>query len=406
MPARDLAIVISPEVSGVTKSAVGGRPVGEYLIEELRKLETLEVRLLIDRGPTNSGAPDVEGSVQFPLSALDARDFARRAVLVIDARAWLPRSSLIELLSRARESPSGLRVVTGDSTATGELLTLAVYFPVGQMRGSLNRARTVSGQGIEHVLSEGALDKTVSAQASELGDPGPRLLIQSYLDVFKIEEHVLLDRAHKAMERGLRIRDPRQVWIRGDLVYGSDVEIDVNVILEGSVVLGNNVRIGAHSVLRDARIGDATRVHPFSLVEGASVGADCTIGPYARIRPTTTIRDRVQIGNFVELKNADIAAGCRINHHSFIGDATIAEEVTIGAGTITCNHDGVGFNQTVIERGAYIGSGCNLVAPVRIGEGATIGAGSTITRDVPPAQLTLARAPQTTVQNWRGPKRR
>jgi len=248
------------------------------------------------------------------------------------------------------------------------------------------------------------LSRVASVAAAHLGEAGLAILIDSFADLSTVERHILLDRANSAMERGVRMRDPHQVWLRGELVCGANVELDINVIIEGIVDLGAGVRVGANSILRDARIGPNTRIHPFSLVEGASIGTDGLIGPYARIRPGTNMGDRVQIGNYVEIKNSHIGSSTRINHHAFIGDASIDDEVTIGAGTITCNHDGVRINRTVVERGAYIGSGCNLVAPVRIGERATVGAGSTITRDVPASKLTLARAQQTTIENWRGPK--
>jgi bifunctional UDP-N-acetylglucosamine pyrophosphorylase/glucosamine-1-phosphate N-acetyltransferase len=208
------------------------------------------------------------------------------------------------------------------------------------------------------------------------------------------------------MEKGVRIRDPRQIWLRGELVAGLDVEIDINVIVEGKVVLGDGVTIGANCILKDSEIGPKTRINPFSLVERASIGADCIVGPYGRVRPASAIGDGVQIGNYVEIKSSEIGSRSRINHHAFIGDAAVAEDVTIGAGTITCNHDGVRVNRTIIERGAYIGSGCNLVAPLRIGERATVGAGSTITEDVPAATLTVARSKQMTIANWKGPKER
>ena len=217
----------------------------------------------------------------------------------------------------------------------------------------------------------------------------------------------MTDRKIEALLRqGVRILDPRTLHIRGDVMCGTDVEIDINVIFEGTVILQDGTRVGAHSILKDAQIGPKTTIKPFSMVEGSTVGADAAIGPYARIRPGCTIGDRSSIGNFVEIKSARIGAGARINHHAFIGDATLAENVTIGAGTITCNHDGAGSTQTVIERNAYIGSGCKLVAPLRIGEGATVGAGSTNTEDVPAGKLTLARSRQTTIDNWQGPRSR
>jgi bifunctional UDP-N-acetylglucosamine pyrophosphorylase/glucosamine-1-phosphate N-acetyltransferase len=166
------------------------------------------------------------------------------------------------------------------------------------------------------------------------------------------------------------------------------------------------VKIGAHSILRNCRIGDKTSINPFSLVEQSHVGSNSFVGPYGRIRPGSVVGDNVQIGNYVEIKNSRVGDGSRINHHTFIGDATLDQNVTIGAGTITCNHDGFGAQQTIIERGAYIGSGCNLVAPLHIGENAIVGAGSTIASDVPAAKLTLARPRQTTIEDWQGPKTR
>jgi bifunctional UDP-N-acetylglucosamine pyrophosphorylase/glucosamine-1-phosphate N-acetyltransferase len=189
------------------------------------------------------------------------------------------------------------------------------------------------------------------------------------------------------------------------LICGSDVEVEPNVIFEGRVVLGSGVRIGAHCIVKESEIGANTRINPYSSIEHAVIGTSATVGPYARIRPGSHIADAVQIGNYVEIKNSEIGSRTRINHHTFIGDATLGEDVTVGAGTITCNHDGVRVNRTVIERGAYVGSGCNLVAPLRVGEGATIGAGSTITEDVPAMKLTLARPRQATIEHWRGPRR-
>lgn len=207
-------------------------------------------------------------------------------------------------------------------------------------------------------------------------------------------------------QQGVRFRDVRSAYVRGELQCGSDVEIDINVIFEGSNTLADGVRIGANVILKDCCVGANTAIKPFTMMEGTTVGADTAIGPYARLRPGTIIGERSSIGNFVEIKNSRIGAGARINHHAFVGDADLAESVTIGAGTITCNHDGVGSVPTVIERGVYVGSNCTLIAPLRIGADATIGAGSTITRDVPAGCLTLARSTQTTIESWPGPRRR
>ena len=197
--------------------------------------------------------------------------------------------------------------------------------------------------------------------------------------------------------------DPKRIDVRGELSCGRDVQIDVNCVFEGRVVLGDNVRVGANCVLREVRGGAGTRIEPFSLLEQAEIGADCRIGPYARIRPGTRLADEVHIGNFVELKNSQVGFNSKINHLSYVGDTTVGAKVNIGAGTITCNYDGANKHRTVIEDGAFIGSDTQLVAPVTVGKGATIGAGSTITRDTPAGELSLSRAKQITITGWKRP---
>jgi bifunctional UDP-N-acetylglucosamine pyrophosphorylase/glucosamine-1-phosphate N-acetyltransferase len=230
------------------------------------------------------------------------------------------------------------------------------------------------------------------------------LLLDGYDDVARLEASVLQQRAVAAMANGVWLRDPNRVYIRGSLAGGANVTIDVDVIFEGDVILGDDVRVDAHCIVRGANIRANTWLKAFSLVEDANIGSGCIVGPYARIRPASSIGDKCQVGNFVEVKSSTIGAGSRINHHSFIGDAVLGERVTIGAGTITCNHDGTKTNHTVIGQDAYIGSGCKLVAPLRVGGAATIGAGSTITEDVPAGTLTLARSRQVTIPHWRGPR--
>ena len=220
------------------------------------------------------------------------------------------------------------------------------------------------------------------------------------------EREVLLKKAYKLIASGVVVRDPQRLDIRGSLVCGKGVEIDINVIFEGDVILEDGVIIGANCILRNCKVGKDTQINPFSLVEESIIGEKSFVGPYGRLRPGSRVGDSVQIGNFVEIKNANVASMCRINHHSFVGDADLAENVTIGAGTITCNHDGIGINLTTIEEGAYIGSGCNLVAPLKINANSTIASGSTITEEVAGDTLTIARSRQVNIKNWKGPKSR
>ena len=218
------------------------------------------------------------------------------------------------------------------------------------------------------------------------------------------EREELLKKAYKLIAAGVVVRDPQRLDIRGTLLCGKGVEIDINVVFEGDVLLEDGVIIGANCILRNCKIGKDTQINPFSLVEEAIIGEKSFVGPYGRLRPGSKVGDNVQIGNFVEIKNANISSKCRINHHSFVGDSDLGENVTIGAGTITCNHDGISVHRTTIEDGAYIGSGCNLVAPLKINANSTIASGSTITEEVAGDTLTIARSRQVNIKNWKGPK--
>ena len=312
-------------------------------------------------------------------------------VLVLDCRAWFPADEAIDAWCKPVQPLQAFRIVGQQSE------TLAVYLEGAEL------GRSAAGRGLNQACEYVLAGRSPLAREGQIiGSSG--MLIDGYDDVARLEAWVLQRRAADVMSKGVWLRDPGSVYIRGSLVCGANVIVDPDVIFEGDVVLGDNVRVDAHCIVRGANIRDNTWVKAFSLIENADVGAGCIIGPYARIRPGSTIGDECQIGNFVEVKSSTVGAGSRINHHSFIGDAVLADRVTIGAGTITCNHDGTKTNQTIIGQDAYIGSGCKLVAPVHIGHGATIGAGSTITEDVPASTLTLARSRQVTIPHWRGPR--
>ncbi|MDO4710231.1 MAG: bifunctional UDP-N-acetylglucosamine diphosphorylase/glucosamine-1-phosphate N-acetyltransferase GlmU [Pseudomonadota bacterium] len=217
-------------------------------------------------------------------------------------------------------------------------------------------------------------------------------------------ERAFQRRAVKALcSQGMRFADPVRVDVRGQVQAGMDVEVDIDVIFEGEVVLEEGVRIGPFCRLKNVHIAAGTHIHAHCDLEGAQVGANSRIGPYARLRPGATLAEGVHIGNFVEVKKSSLGQGSKANHLSYIGDADIGSGVNIGAGTITCNYDGVNKFRTVIGDGAFIGSNSALVAPVEVGAGATIGAGSTVTRSAPEGQLTLARARQQTLPEWQRP---
>ncbi len=211
--------------------------------------------------------------------------------------------------------------------------------------------------------------------------------------------------AERLMRQGLTLRDPARFDLRGTLTVGRDVEIDVNVLIVGDVTLGDDVRVGANTVIRNSRIGDGVQIFENCVIDRAEVGAASIIGPFSRLRPETVLSERVHVGNFVEIKKSEVAEGSKINHLSYVGDTTVGRSVNIGAGTITCNYDGAFKHRTIIGDDAFIGSDTQLVAPVEVGAGATIGAGSTITRDAPPEALTLSRPRQTSIPGWSRPRK-
>jgi bifunctional UDP-N-acetylglucosamine pyrophosphorylase/glucosamine-1-phosphate N-acetyltransferase len=222
-----------------------------------------------------------------------------------------------------------------------------------------------------------------------------------------LERVFQLEKAGQLMQDGVTLRDPTRFDLRGEITaLGTDIEIDINVILEGKVSIGNHVRIGANTIIKNAVIADNVEILPNTLIEDATIGASSRIGPYARIRPKTELGEKVNIGNFVEIKKTKVADGSKINHLSYIGDAQVGSKVNIGAGTITCNYDGVNKFQTIIEDGAFIGSDSQLIAPVTVRRNATIGAGSTITKDTPEEQLTLTRSKQVSISTWQRPTKK
>ena len=208
------------------------------------------------------------------------------------------------------------------------------------------------------------------------------------------------------MDKGVTLLDPARIDIRGKLTCGRDCEIDVNCVFEGDVVLADRVSIGPNCILRDVNVASGTRIEAFCHLDGAQIGANCRIGPYARLRPGTFLAKEVHIGNFVEVKASNIGEGSKANHLSYVGDSDVGRNVNVGAGTITCNYDGVNKHRTVIEDDVFIGSDTQLVAPVRVGKGATIGAGTTLTQDAAAGRLTLSRPRQTTIANWLRPEKK
>ncbi|UJP06121.1 MAG: bifunctional UDP-N-acetylglucosamine diphosphorylase/glucosamine-1-phosphate N-acetyltransferase GlmU [Nitrosomonas sp.] len=229
--------------------------------------------------------------------------------------------------------------------------------------------------------------------------------VNSKRQLAELERLCQREYADRLLDQGVQLADPTRIDIRGRLNCGTDVEIDVNCVFEGNVRLGDDVKVHGHCVLKNVSVAAGSVILPFSLIEDTEIGESCKIGPYARIRPGTRLSDKVHIGNFVEVKNSRIASGSKANHLSYIGDSIVGTNVNVGAGTITCNYDGANKYQTIIEDDVFIGSDTQLIAPVKISKGSTIGAGSTITKETPENQLTLSRVKQISIAGWQRPQK-
>lgn len=276
----------------------------------------------------------------------------------------------------------------------------------GKLKSWLGRLKNNNAQG-EYYLTdiiEMAVGEHISVITNQPSTEDEVMGVNNRMQLSHLERVFQLEQAASLMEQGVTLRDPARFDLRGTLEsLGQDIEIDINVILEGKNTIGSNVTIGANTRIKNSIIGDHVEILDNCIIEDAVIGAGSRIGPFARLRPETVLGVNVHIGNFVEIKKSDVAEKSKINHLSYIGDTTVGSNVNIGAGTITCNYDGVNKFRTVIEDGAFIGSDTQLVAPVRVGKNATIGAGSTITKDSPENQLTVSRAKQVSVSGWQRP---
>ncbi len=297
---------------------------------------------------------------------------------------------------------------TPEELAIKEVNTGILCLPAGKLAQWLNRLNNNNAQG-EYYLTD------VIGMASAAGErvipchPAAEwevLGINSRAQLAQLERLHQHNLAAQLMDEGVTLIDPARIDIRGKLTCGRDVLIDINAVFEGEVVLGDGAHIGANCVLKNVELAAGVQLKPFCHLEGARVGARAVIGPYARLRPGTELAEETHIGNFVELKNAQVGFNSKINHLSYVGDATVGRKVNIGAGTITCNYDGANKFRTVIEDDVFIGSDTQLIAPVTVGKGATLGAGTTLTKDAPPGQLTLSRAKQLTLNGWQRPTKK
>jgi bifunctional UDP-N-acetylglucosamine pyrophosphorylase / glucosamine-1-phosphate N-acetyltransferase len=286
-----------------------------------------------------------------------------------------------------------------------EVNTGILVAPTGKLRqwlASLSNDNAQQEYYLTDIIARAVADgvPVVSAQPDAIWET---LGVNSKVQLAELERIHQRNIANALLEQGVTLADPARIDVRGTLSCARDVSIDVNCVFEGQVELADNVKIGANCVIRNARIASGATIQPFCHIEEATVGAGSVIGPYARLRPGTELAHDVHIGNFVEVKNSQVAAHSKANHLAYVGDATVGARVNIGAGTITCNYDGANKFRTVIEDDAFIGSDTQLVAPVRVGKGATLGAGTTLTKDAPEGKLTVSRPKQITIEGWQRP---
>ncbi len=426
---------------------VGGQPMLQRVLDTARVLEPSQ--LIVVYGHGGQAVPDALGptavtwveqteqlgtghAVQQAMPWVDPGN----AVLVLygDVPLVLPETLTpltdlasgvgINLLTITLDEPSGYgriirmrdgsiaRIVeekdaTHQERAVHEINTGILCAPAERLNAWLGRLDNANVQGEYYLTDCIAASVADGLPVAGLSATSPEevLGINDKQQLARVERIFQRRQADDLLRRGVTLADPARLDVRGTVAIGQDVSIDANVILEGHVALGDGVTIGANCVIKDAQLANGAHVLPHSLIEAAVIGPAARIGPFARIRPDTELGPDVHIGNFVEVKKSRIAAGSKVNHLSYIGDTRIGKQVNVGAGTITCNYDGANKHVTDIGDDVFIGSDTQLVAPVSVGDGATIGAGSTITKDAPAGQLSLSRPKQVNVPNWTRPKK-
>ncbi|WP_302176046.1 bifunctional UDP-N-acetylglucosamine diphosphorylase/glucosamine-1-phosphate N-acetyltransferase GlmU [uncultured Hydrogenophaga sp.] len=366
--------------------------------------------VLPDDGVTLVLSGDVPLTQPDTLQALlQACDGQRLALLTLDLPDPTGYGRIVRTASGDVQAIVEHKDATDAQRAIREIYSGIMAVPTRLLRGWLARLDNRNAQG-EYYLTDVvkfAVADGLNVVAHRIVDAVQVAGVNSPLQLAELERAFQQRHAQALMEQGVRLADPGRLDVRGELVCGQDVEIDVNCVFEGRVDLGDGVRIGANCVIANARIEAGAVIHPFTHIDGEKagvrVGEGALVGPFARLRPGADLGREVHIGNFVEVKNSTLAAGAKANHLAYLGDATVGERVNYGAGSITANYDGANKHRTVIEADVHVGSNCVLVAPVTIGKGGTVGAGSTITKDAPAGALSVARGKPVTIAGWQRP---
>ncbi|NRO95309.1 UDP-N-acetylglucosamine diphosphorylase/glucosamine-1-phosphate N-acetyltransferase [Paraburkholderia sp. NMBU_R16] len=417
---------------------LAGRPLLSHVIETARMLSPTRIVVVVGHGgeavQQAVAAPDIKFAVQHEQlgtghavqQALPLLDPAQPTLVLYGDVPLTKASTLKRLVDAAVDGRYGLLTVTLDDPhgygrivrdpagyvvriveqkdATLEELRIAeintgiVVTPTAQLAMWLGSLKNDNAQGEFYLTDvvERAIEAGFDVVTTQPDEEWETLGVNSKAQLAELERIHQRNVAEALLQAGVTLADPARLDVRGALICGRDVSIDVNCVFEGEVTLGDDVSVGAHCVLRNATIGAGTRIEPFTHVDGAAVGERTVLGPYARLRPGTALADEVHIGNFVEVKNAALGRGSKANHLTYIGDADVGARVNVGAGTITCNYDGANKHRTVIEDDVFVGSDTQLVAPVRVGRGVTIAAGTTVWKDVPEDTLVLNEKTQRT----------
>lgn len=425
---------------------LAGKPMLAHVLDNARKLNPDRIVVVVGHGADRVKAafanqPDLQFALQVPqhgtghavqqaAALLLEGDTQQDATLVLYGDVPLVQAETLQRLLDARNQgmavltetlsdPTGYgRIVRNDkgevvrivehkdaSTAEhgiNEVNTGILVAPTVKLKDWLSRINNDNAQG-EYYLTDTvglSVQDGLPVHAAQPSASWETLGVNSRVQQAQLERNWQGEQARRLLEQGVTLVDPARFDLRGSLVCGRDVFIDVGCVFEGRVELADGVRIGPHCVVKDAVIGAGTQVDAFSHIQEATIADDARIGPYARLRPGADIGSQAHVGNFVEIKKSTLGQGSKANHLAYIGDTQVGARVNIGAGTITCNYDGVNKHQTIIEDDAFIGSDTQLVAPVKVGRGATLGAGTTLTKDAPAGQLTISRSQQKTIEGW------
>lgn len=425
---------------------LAGKPMLAHVLDNARKLNPDRIVVVVGHGAERVKAafadqPDLQFALQAPqqgtghavqqAAALLLEDKAGQdATLVLYGDVPLVQTGTLQRLLDVRNQgmavltetlidPTGYgRIVRNDDGevlrivehkdasaaehAINEVNTGILVAPTGKLKDWLLRIDNDNAQG-EYYLTDIvglSVQDGLPVHAAQPSASWETLGVNSRVQQAQLERSWQGEQARRLLEQGVTLADPARFDLRGSLVCGRDVFIDVGCVFEGRVELADGVRIGPHCVVKDAVIGAGTQVDAFSHIQEAKIADEARIGPYARLRPGADIGPQAHVGNFVEIKKSTLGKGSKANHLAYIGDAQVGARVNIGAGTITCNYDGVNKYQTIIEDDAFIGSDTQLVAPVKVGQGATLGAGTTLTKDAPAGQLTISRSAQKTIEAW------